>query len=147
MSDSYQIGTVRRLFYKRWYGYISAEGPDIFVHGSDLVGFDFLALREGAQVRYTVGQDPQGRPIAENVQVIAPAPGSTDLETRSGFIIKLDQAGHWGFIREPGRPKPMFFHGSGCLDDFKDLREGMTVSYLVDVDPRERQRAIAVVVE
>lgn len=69
MSEKTQ-GTVKWFNGSKGYGFIErAEGEDVFVHFSAIVGDGFRNLEEGQRVEFTVTQGQKG-PQAENVVVI-----------------------------------------------------------------------------
>lgn len=59
-------GTVKWFNNQKGYGFISAEGKDIFVHYSGLKMEGFKSLDEGADVEFDVVQGEKG-PQATNV--------------------------------------------------------------------------------
>ena len=59
-------GVVRWFDGSRGYGYISAEGQDVFVHYSAIMGSGLQNLIEGDQVELAVADSPRG-PQAEQV--------------------------------------------------------------------------------
>ncbi|MEJ2415543.1 MAG: cold shock domain-containing protein [Exilibacterium sp.] len=62
-------GTVKWFNESKGYGFISREnGPDLFVHFSNIIGSGFRTLQEGQQVTFTEGTGQKG-PQAENVEV------------------------------------------------------------------------------
>ena len=63
-------GTVKWFNDNKGFGFIEQEdGPDLFVHFSDIVGSGFKSLAEGDSVNFTVEQGPKG-PSAVEVSVI-----------------------------------------------------------------------------
>ena len=63
-------GTVKWFNDNKGFGFIEQEdGPDLFVHFSDIVGSGFKSLAEGDSVTFTVEQGPKG-PSAVEVSVI-----------------------------------------------------------------------------
>ncbi len=62
-------GTIKKLVTDKGFGFISADGGDVFFHHSAVEGTTFEELREGQTVEYQNGQGPKG-PRAENVCVI-----------------------------------------------------------------------------
>jgi len=60
-------GTVKWFSEQKGYGFIEQEdGPDVFVHHSDINMEGFKNLAEGDRVSFDVGQGQKG-PAAENV--------------------------------------------------------------------------------
>ncbi|OHB55428.1 MAG: cold-shock protein [Planctomycetes bacterium GWF2_50_10] len=60
-------GTVKWFDEKKGFGFISgAEGPDIFVHYTNITGDGFKTLAEGDAVTYDIVKGEKG-PKAENV--------------------------------------------------------------------------------
>ena len=63
-------GTVKWFNEKRGFGFIEQEeGPDVFVHFSNIKGTDFKSLKEGDQVSFDIEQGEKG-PVAVNVKVV-----------------------------------------------------------------------------
>ena len=63
-------GTVKWFNESKGYGFISREnGPDLFVHFSNISGDGFRTLKEGQTVTFTEGKGQKG-PQAENVEVV-----------------------------------------------------------------------------
>ena len=61
-------GTVKFFSEQKGYGFIEQEdGPDVFVHHSDINMEGFKNLAEGDRVSFDLGQGPKG-PTAENVK-------------------------------------------------------------------------------
>lgn len=64
-------GTVKWFNESKGYGFISREnGPDLFVHFSNIIGDGFRTLKDGQEVTFTEGQGQKG-PQAENVELSA----------------------------------------------------------------------------
>ena len=62
-------GTVKWFNESKGYGFISREnGPDLFVHFSNITGDGFRTLKDGQEVTFTEGQGQKG-PQAENVEL------------------------------------------------------------------------------
>ena len=60
-------GTVKFFSEKKGYGFIEQEdGPDVFVHHSDINMEGFKNLAEGDRVSFEVGEGTKG-PAAKNV--------------------------------------------------------------------------------
>jgi CspA family cold shock protein len=69
MSEKEQ-GTVKWFDGQKGFGFIErAEGKDVFVHHTSIVGDGYRNLTEGQRVEFTVTQGQKG-PQAENVTVI-----------------------------------------------------------------------------
>jgi CspA family cold shock protein len=63
-------GTVKWFNESKGYGFISrSEGPDLFVHFSNIIGDGFRTLKDGQEVTFTEGQGQKG-PQAENVELV-----------------------------------------------------------------------------
>jgi CspA family cold shock protein len=63
-------GTVKWFNDKKGYGFIEQEdGPDVFVHQSEIKGAGFRTLKEGERVRFDIEQGEKG-PAAVNVTVV-----------------------------------------------------------------------------
>ena len=61
-------GTVKWFNDQKGFGFIEQEdGPDAFVHHSNIDMAGFKSLNEGDRVSFDVGQGPKG-PTAENVK-------------------------------------------------------------------------------
>jgi CspA family cold shock protein len=60
-------GTVKWFSDQKGYGFIEQEeGPDLFVHHSDIDMSGFKSLAEGDQVSFEIGEGTKG-PAAKNV--------------------------------------------------------------------------------
>lgn len=62
-------GTIKKLVSDKGFGFIDANGKELFFHRSAVQGVTFDALREGQTVEITVGQGPKG-PRAESVKPV-----------------------------------------------------------------------------
>ncbi len=63
-------GTVKWFNEKKGYGFIEQEdGPDVFVHHSEINAAGFKTLKEGEQVTFDIEQGEKG-PRAVNVTVV-----------------------------------------------------------------------------
>jgi CspA family cold shock protein len=64
------VGTVKWFNDSKGYGFIKRDnGPDLFVHFSNIGGNGFRTLQEGQQVTFTEGHGQKG-PQAENVELV-----------------------------------------------------------------------------
>lgn len=69
MSDT-TTGTVKWFNETKGFGFIEQEnGPDVFVHHSNIGGSGFKTLAEGQKVEFVVTQGEKG-PQAENVNAV-----------------------------------------------------------------------------
>jgi CspA family cold shock protein len=65
-----KTGTVKWFNDQKGYGFITQDdGPDVFVHFSDIVGSGYRTLREGQRVTFTVVRDEKGLK-AQNVRLL-----------------------------------------------------------------------------
>jgi CspA family cold shock protein len=63
-------GTVKWFSDQKGFGFIEQEeGPDVFVHHSDINMTGFKSLAEGDRVSFEIGEGPKG-PAAKNVAKI-----------------------------------------------------------------------------
>jgi CspA family cold shock protein len=63
-------GIIKWFNEKIGYGFIEQkDGPDVFVHYSEIIGTVFKALNEDEQVRFDIEQGERG-PAAVNVTVV-----------------------------------------------------------------------------
>ena len=64
-------GTVKWFNGEKGFGFIAqdADGPDVFVHYSEIDGNGFRSLEENQRVEFTIGQGAKG-PQATGVRVI-----------------------------------------------------------------------------
>ena len=63
-------GTVKWFSDKKGYGFIEQEnGPDVFVHHTNINSQGFRSLREGERVTFEIEQGQKG-PTAVNVTVL-----------------------------------------------------------------------------
>lgn len=68
------VGTVRWFDMQKGYGFIAnAEGKDVFVHYTSIVGEGFRCLRDNEPVEYEETAGPKGL-HAMNVKRLSPAP-------------------------------------------------------------------------
>jgi cold shock protein len=68
-SDMTQ-GTVKWFNAEKGYGFISrSDGPDVFVHYSEIDGYGFRSLEENQHVEFEVAQGPKG-PQATHVRAV-----------------------------------------------------------------------------
>ena len=67
-------GTVKWFNDKKGFGFIEQEnGPDVFVHHSNIVATGFKSLKEGDRVTFNIEQGEKG-PNAVNVKVVYHVP-------------------------------------------------------------------------
>ena len=67
------VGTVKWFNNAKGWGFIRQdEGPDVFVHYSQISGDGFRTLREGQEVQFELRDGPKG-PLAERVSKVASA--------------------------------------------------------------------------
>ena len=63
-------GTIKWFNEKRGFGFIEQEeGPDVFVHFSNIKGTGFKSLNEGDRVTFDIEQGEKG-PVAVNFKVV-----------------------------------------------------------------------------
>ena len=63
-------GTVKWFSNQKGFGFIQQEdGPDLFVHYTEIKGDGFKSLAEGDQVTFEIGQGKKG-PVAVNVSKV-----------------------------------------------------------------------------
>jgi len=62
-------GKIKKLITEKGFGFIEAQGGDIFFHHSSLQGVTIEELCEGQEVEYDKGSGPKG-PRAENIKVL-----------------------------------------------------------------------------
>lgn len=61
MSTAVAVGTVKFFNNEKGYGFISREdGPDVFVHFSQIQATGFKSLQEGQKVEFEVGPGRKG---------------------------------------------------------------------------------------
>ena len=61
MSTTVALGTVKFFNAEKGYGFISREdGPDVFVHVSQIQSSGFKTLQEGQKVEFDVGPGRKG---------------------------------------------------------------------------------------
>ncbi len=64
------VGTVKWFNSEKGYGFIeSTEGPDVFVHFSEIQGSGYRNLEEDQRVEFEIAQGPKGLQ-ATNVRVV-----------------------------------------------------------------------------
>lgn len=65
------VGTVKWFNDAKGFGFIRQEnGPDVFVHYSQIVGDGFRTLEEGQAVEFEIKEGPKGL-LAERVSKVA----------------------------------------------------------------------------
>ena len=63
-------GTIKWFNNSKGYGFIGhADGPDVFVHYSGILGDGYRSLREGDRVKFEIIQGPKGPQAANVVKV------------------------------------------------------------------------------
>ena len=63
----------------------------------------------------------------------------------TGQIVRLDRERGFGFITPQGASKDVFFHRSGLQGlEFDNLREGQSVEFETEPDPRDSRRSRAI---
>lgn len=62
-------GKIKKLITDKGFGFIAADGKELFFHQSSVEGSKFGDLREGQAVEFTEGQGPKG-PRGENVRPV-----------------------------------------------------------------------------
>ncbi len=68
-EEEIKTGVVKRWLDDRGFGFIrQADGSEIFVHHTGIVGSGRKSLQEGQRVQYTVRRGMKGRPQAQNVK-------------------------------------------------------------------------------
>lgn len=71
MSTAVAIGTVKFFNSEKGFGFISREdGPDVFVHFSQIAGNGYKTLDEGQQVEFEIGPGRKGDE-AQNVRKLS----------------------------------------------------------------------------
>jgi len=71
-KERYDTGTVKWFNAEKGYGFISrADGPDVFVHYSEIDGNGFRSLEENQRVEFEVAPGPKG---PQAIQVAPPEP-------------------------------------------------------------------------
>ena len=63
-------GKIKKLIRDRGFGFIIAEGKDVFFHTSALRGISFDTLKEGDKVKFDLQRGSKARPQAVNVSLI-----------------------------------------------------------------------------
>lgn len=53
-------GTIKKLVTDKGFGFIQAEGTDVFFHHSAVQDGNFDSLQEGQTVEYETGEGPKG---------------------------------------------------------------------------------------
>lgn len=62
MSESRFVGVVKWFNNDKGYGFINQEnGPDLFVHYSEIKGNGYRTLNEGDRVEYTITDGKKGK--------------------------------------------------------------------------------------
>jgi CspA family cold shock protein len=65
------LGNVKWFNGEKGFGFIEqdGDGPDVFVHYSEIQGSGFKSLDEGQRVEFDIGQGPKG-PQAQGVRLV-----------------------------------------------------------------------------
>lgn len=63
-------GTVKWFSVGKGYGFITAEGEDYFAHFSQIRQEGFRKLLPGQAVTFTVGDDGNGRTLAQDIETV-----------------------------------------------------------------------------
>src|SRR5262245_33777723 len=68
------IGTCKFWRADKGYGFLAIEdGPDVFVHASQIRPAGYAALTEGQKVKFEIGSNAKtGQPMAVNLQLLEP---------------------------------------------------------------------------
>jgi cold shock CspA family protein len=76
VSTTPDTGTIQNI--KNGFGFIVPDrgGPNMFFFHADVLGIDFLDLKIGDRVQYTIGQNDRG-PCAKQVRRVTANPGSS----------------------------------------------------------------------
>lgn len=75
------LGTVKWFDSKKGFGFlVNADGKDVFVHFSQILGEGFRSLKDGEQVEYEQDQGEKGL-LARAVKRMAKTPGQTPSGT------------------------------------------------------------------
>ena len=98
-------GTVKWFNDDKGYGFIAQddEGPDVFVHHTNITGEGFKSLKEAQRVEFDLAKGPKG-PQAENVRAVVTPTRSCSLG--AGTLL-LERAGitasspSWSASRRP----------------------------------------------
>jgi len=61
-------GKIKKVLPEKGFGFIAANGDDLFFHHSELKGVTIEELSEGQTVQYDIGQGKKG-PCAVSVQL------------------------------------------------------------------------------
>lgn len=74
-NDERKTGTVARLFRDKAYGFVAcpADARDYFFHATHLENCTLAQIEEGATLTFTVGQNRDGKPQAEEVRLVEQA--------------------------------------------------------------------------
>jgi cold shock protein len=75
------LGTVKWFDSKKGFGFlVNADGKDVFVHFSQILGEGFRSLKDGEQVEYEQEQGEKGL-LARSVKRMAKSPAQTSGST------------------------------------------------------------------
>ncbi|WP_363325905.1 cold shock domain-containing protein [uncultured Pseudokineococcus sp.] len=132
------LGLVAWFEPTKGYGFLMVDGggPQVFVHGSAVVGGAVLV--EGQRVAYLVGEGEKG-PQAEHVLPLAasaaPA-GPAAADGADGTVSWFDAEKGFGFVAPDDGGPDVFVHVRQLADGLAALEEGDRVTY--EVAPGDR---------
>jgi CspA family cold shock protein len=124
-------GTVRWFDVERGFGFLALEdgADDLFVHASEIVGFDGIRqLREGQVVEFEVGEGDRG-PQARNVRVTGDAAADAPVGVL-GTVAWYEPTKGYGFVRPDGNRPQIFVHSSAIVGGGV-ISDGQRVAFLV----------------
>lgn len=163
-------GVVAKWVMDKGFGFIRPKnnGPDIFVHSSDLLGGEEY-LVDGDEVSYRDAWDEQkDKARAGSVEVVRKASGrdrgrgrsrsprgdSRGRDTRggdrrgkleTGKLLRWNEQGGFGFIQPSDHGEDVFCHVSQVLDGDGSIMEGDIVTYRREMNERKgRMQAVDV---
>lgn len=124
-------GSIRWFDAERGFGFIALgdEGPDLFVHASEVVNDDgSKLLREGQVVEFEVGESDRG-PQARRVRVTGDQAADSPLGVL-GTVTWYEPAKGYGFITPDGGGAEIFVHSSAIVGGGV-ISDGQRVAFLV----------------